>query len=558
VRSRNSFLKLYLIIGSCIALVILSWLILTPSLSKTSVLGLYSIARFVAICVLFLWLIILTFGSFFVKKDFVILLINKVIISKWVYYASIIISILFLLILLNSFFQFFHVSTVLLARILPILIFIFLFSLETTIFHNLYLGRKVLNLIPIPLISYENKVNLLVLIVMIGFSIAVGYHYFQGAYLLKPYPQNTFLFRPDDRFNDFYNPVRGSADLDPFRPDKISYKGGYPPFGYLVAYLFSLVKPWTISLLLFIITFFISFLYLMRYFLFRQKKRIDLRDYISLFVLTFLTYPILFAIDRANFDLIICIMLFLFVLFYQKKKILLSTVFLGIAIAIKPFAGLFILLYLFDKEYKAALILLFNVLVLTVISLSLFKDGLFIESQKFLLDFSSAGKLIVSGSIAHFSSDLYNFLIILISGILRLFNSEVSLISNSIFKLSYTIFALSVTIGFSIYCWKNSQPFWKKLLILTCLIILLPFASGDYRLTYLFPPLFLFLSSKEKGTHDFLLIILFGLLLIPKNYYTLNIDQNIGMLLNPIIIVLILTTGIKNRVIQDNTTFEKK
>lgn len=118
----------------------------------------------------------------------------------------------------------------------------------------------------------EKKIEVLILVIVVGFALAVGFHYFQGFYLGKPYPQNTFLFRPDDKFNDFFNPVRGSEDLDPFRPDKITYMGGYPPFGYLLAYLFSLIVPRTLSWFIFILSFFLAFFFLLRYFLFGRKN----------------------------------------------------------------------------------------------------------------------------------------------------------------------------------------------------------------------------------------------------------------------------------------------
>ncbi len=556
MNSKNKIVKLYLIMGICLAFIILCWLVFTSSLSSTRFLGHYSAFRFVAILAVGICLIVFSLGLLFIKKDLIILIFSKLLISKWIYFATLYFLILSLILLINNSINLFAIPSFYFERILPIIIFVFLLTLLTVICHSIYSGNGDCFSSSIPMISPEKKINLIVLMILVGFSIAVIYHYFQGVYLLKPYPQNTFLFQPDDRFNDFLNPVKGSSDLNPFRPDKITYKGGYLPFGYLVAFLFSLIKPWTISLIVFVLTFFFSFLHIMRLFLFGDKRRIDLRDYLSLFVLTFLSYPIIFAIDRANFDLIICIMLFLFVLFYQKRKIVFSTVFLGIAIAIKPFAGLLILLYVIDKEYKAAAILLFNVLLLTILSLSLFKDGLIIEIQKFITDFTSAGKMIMSGSIAHFSSDLYNFLNILVAGFSQLFNIEKSAFSNSIFKLSYTIFSIIIIIGFSIYLLKNRQPLWKKLLILTCLMILLPFASGDYRLIYFFPPLLLFLSSKDKNIHDYHLTILFGLLLIPKNYFTLNIDQNIGMLINPIIIILILITAISNRPFVGKKTFD--
>ena len=223
-----------------------------------------------------------------------------------------------------------------------------------------------------------------------------------------------------------------------------------------------------------------------------------------------------------------------------------STIILGIAIAIKPFVGLFLLIYLYDKKYKEAGILLLNVFLLTVLSLSLFHDGLFIETQKYLNEMFIVSKAITGGAILRFSSDLYSFLVILTPRVYKLFRYVINPLTNSGFQLVYSMFAF-ITLGcFVLFLWKKHQAFWKTLLILTGLAILLPYSSGDYRLTYLFPPLVLFITNDEKSNFDLPIIILWGLLLVPKNYYTLAGEQNIGMLLNPILIVLILILSLFN------------
>ena len=98
----------------------------------------------------------------------------------------------------------------------------------------------------------RDRVRLLALIILGGLVAALIFHGVMRFGLQTGYPQNTFLFRADDRFNDFYNPLRGSFDLDPYNPDRIGYIGGYLPFGYFITYLFSLVQPPERSLLLFL------------------------------------------------------------------------------------------------------------------------------------------------------------------------------------------------------------------------------------------------------------------------------------------------------------------
>ncbi|WP_287726968.1 hypothetical protein [Microcystis sp. M061S2] len=47
------------------------------------------------------------------------------------------------------------------------------------------------------------KIKLISTIIVIGFAIAVFYHYSMGAYLGHRFPVNSFLLTPNDKFNDF-------------------------------------------------------------------------------------------------------------------------------------------------------------------------------------------------------------------------------------------------------------------------------------------------------------------------------------------------------------------
>ncbi len=64
----------------------------------------------------------------------------------------------------------------------------------------------------------------------------------------------------------------------------------------------------------------------------------------------------------------------------------------------------------------------------------------------------------------------------------------------------------------------------------------------DYRLVFLLLPLGLFVREGKPSRYDLLLCWLFGCLLIPKNYLILDQDRNIGMLLNPLLLLLLTIT----------------
>jgi hypothetical protein len=90
----------------------------------------------------------------------------------------------------------------------------------------------------------------------------------------------------------------------------------------------------------------------------------------------------------------------------------------------------------------------------------------------------------------------------------------------------------------------KNYPFWRKLLTVILMMILFPQSSADYRLLMLYPPLILFLALEESNPFDYIFIGLFGLILIPKAYVILESDVNIGILLNPILLVLLLIVSV--------------
>lgn len=391
----------------------------------------------------------------------------------------------------------------------------------------------------------ESKINLLILIIVVGFSISVFYHYIQGAYLGKPYPSNTFLFIPGDKFNDFYNCVRTSSDLNPFVPGKIY---SYLPFSSFIFYLFSLIRPWELSWCLFIGSFFIIFILMVKHYLFGLRTKLSTYQSLVIFILVFLTYPILFALDRSNIDLLICTTLLLFTLTYERQKFYISTIFLALAIAIKPLSMVYAIPYIIQNKFKPVLLLIFNVALLTGVSLSLFKDGILIETQKFFIATLTQSRAVTEGNIFHFSSDLHNLLIINIKFISSLFGAEINLLGNPQFILYYTIVAIIIFILLVIYIWKNPSPFWKTVALLTIFIILFPYSTNDYRLTYLFIPLLMYLKSNDKSRLDMPMIIVWGLLLIPKNYLNIGSgDQNIGMIINPLLLMSLLILLVYDR-----------
>jgi hypothetical protein len=129
-------------------------------------------------------------------------------------------------------------------------------------------------------------------IIVIGFAIAVFYHYSMGAYLDHRFPVNTFLFTPKDKFNDFWNMVKFIKELNPYRSDVYIF-GIYYPLVELFFFPFTLFKSRDLALLVFLSIFLVCWLFFIIK-NFSQTNRLD--NFRDIFVISLMSYPFLFTI----------------------------------------------------------------------------------------------------------------------------------------------------------------------------------------------------------------------------------------------------------------------
>ncbi len=212
----------------------------------------------------------------------------------------------------------------------------------------------------------ETKIRVIVTIILIGFVSGVFFHYIEGVYQSLPYPHNTFLFSPVDKFNDYFV----LYDLMQYRqPYTGAFQSAQYPFLNFISYVFGLL-PRGASFIIYLSLFLYIFLIFTILYTYPDNPR---KHILEIFIITLLTYPILFTIDRGNLESLVLISLFAFVYFYQKRKYLLSTLFLSFAIAMKLFPIVFLVLYLSDKKYKEIFLTGLLTGLLTIISLLFLK-----------------------------------------------------------------------------------------------------------------------------------------------------------------------------------------
>ncbi|MGD0281873.1 MAG: glycosyltransferase family 87 protein [Dissulfurispiraceae bacterium] len=403
----------------------------------------------------------------------------------------------------------------------------------------------------------SRKVSCIALIVFSGFILATLFNMFAPILLNKGYPYNTFLFTPADRYMDFVN-IWGFFDS---KLSAMLHARGlhftYNPFAGSIAYLFALL-PVRISLFVFNLLFSVYFIMYNKSFLFVSKDKVN--SIINIGVLSFLSYPFLFAFDRGQFEVYVYIFLSLFMWFYINKKDIPAVIFLAAAIAMKIHPAVFIVLFLKDRKYKEAIMTLGGVLVLSVLSLLLLKDsnitlgeitqGLAFYSKAYVEGSANSPNVACGLGFGH---SLF--------GIIRLLGQSLApswyFPNIRLIMQMYMLFALGFFSLIAAYIIFIEKTVWRQAALLVFSFNLLPYVSGDHKMLYLYIPLLLFANSNEETPFNKWYIILFGLLLIPKAYYFFgglisdsgNPDISISIVISPLLLlifcILIVYEGFK-------------
>lgn len=384
-----------------------------------------------------------------------------------------------------------------------------------------------------------NKVLLLSSIVLVGFVFAVIFYYVMGFYLLKPYPFNTFLLQPSIAFSDFADMMPLVKDFAPF--NRHSYWVNYFPLAYILLFPFSFIKPLILSYLLFISGFLSSLTFMnTKYFYCKTLTKIE--NFQNIFILTALSYPVLSVLDRGNFDMILFIFFAAFIFLFKKEKYLLSAVVLAVMNAIKPFTLIFLVLFLFKKRFKE---LFFNIIITTLLVIGgfmLLHGNFFDQVSTLILNLASFQQKYIY-SLTYWgmgnTSSLFSCLKILFC----IFPSN-PIISTALLAKIYTYLSLFATIITILFA-SREKVFWKQISLLTLYMLLIPQIIFDYKLIFLFIPIYLFINAKEKSRFDLTYIILFGLLLIPKHYFIIDLLDHMNKLtlsaiINPLIMIIFI------------------
>ncbi len=417
-------------------------------------------------------------------------------------------------------------------------------------------------------IARTEKIQIVSSIVIIGFVLAVFYNYFMGSYLEYGYPLNTFLVNPEDKFADFLKPLNCGKTLSPYLRRGVEntcmpISVVYYPFGELFFYPFSKIpgKSLWIFLGIFLIGWFV---FIVKNFA-QNEKSANLRD---LFIISLISYPFLFTLDRANLESYVFLLVAGFCYFYNsanKYISLLACISLSLAIAIKPFPAFFLLLLVKEKKWKNILFIIASSIIVNIASALYLKDGIWanflgvINSQKEFISDYVVGNMgwYYGHSILGLLKCIFSAILYFCASIGLLKKADIIMIVHNWPRELFTVSSIISVIIILFVTWYilfKEKEFWKIVALIVFIMLLTPLASADYRLLYIFLPMAFFVNSLQKTKYDSFYTVLFGLLLVPKSYMFHTTKESLvllGVLVEPLLMIffayLIIKDGLKSK-----------
>ena len=235
----------------------------------------------------------------------------------------------------------------------------------------------------------------------------------------------------------------------------------------------------------------------------------DKESFLVVMLALSLSFPVLFALERANLINLAFALTIFFISFYKdERKVVreVSLLALALAFALKIYPAIFGLLLIKDKRWKeAARTCVYAVVAFVAPFLAYGKESLFIFIR----------------NLRNFSNDslengyAYNFSL---SGIIRLIGRALGFEANSVF----VVVILAIVVIMWLIMFSQTEAKWKEYMALSVIMIMIPNPSATYTLIFLIPAFICFCDSlssrdgRDTGDKtDIVMGILLGILFAP-------------------------------------------
>lgn len=334
---------------------------------------------------------------------------------------------------------------------------------------------------------------------------------------------NIFFIKTNNYMADYYNVINYSSSQDPYlfgQIDNMPHEHAYPPLTYVVFYLLSkLAGPFN---LLSASSAFFMFIFSAMFYLFLFDSYKGEKVYkFAISTLMMLSSIFIFSYERGNTIILTSLLTSFFVLNYNSEnKVIkeLSFIALAVAAALKAYPAVLGILLIFDKKYKEA----FRLIIY----------GLIFSFFPFVLLNGSFSNIPIWLKNLTLNSNAYNY------GIFPRFNFRfwASHISDVEYKtFIYGVFS-KIDIILSVVALVMAffqKQWWKKIMQLLLIAVILPVNSAEYTGLYLFIGMILFFNEENHNKFDWIYLILFILILNPFQvmYNKGQVEWNITVLM---------------------------
>jgi Glycosyltransferase family 87 len=378
----------------------------------------------------------------------------------------------------------------------------------------------------------ETRRTIYCTVVAYGFVASVLWHFMAGMFYGVPTPWNSFLPAPISRFSDFY---QIHSDWVRFHFGGVAYGLLYFPSTYLLVDPFTFFPTAYVAVAVFLAiccTFFAWYSYIS---LKSDNGWATARD---MLLGCFLSYPFIFLVHTANLEFFVAMFVALFFFFYQRQQFRVAGFFLAFAISMKLMPGVFLVLLVSDRRYRMILSILAWITLLSLASLLIFEGGIRDGLSSYLSNFNQSQRMYFDLMVMR--GDGNNFGHSLLNGARVLFPGAFPDMSPVL--MPYAAFA---AITFSIVSYlvvMRETEFWRKICLLTLCLDLLPYTSTDYKLIYPVLAAYLFINKRAAEPSDPYVAILFGLIVIPKGYFTIGsiAYKTVGIAATPALMTVLL------------------
>ncbi|OGT06297.1 MAG: hypothetical protein A2103_00495 [Gammaproteobacteria bacterium GWF2_41_13] len=360
------------------------------------------------------------------------------------------------------------------------------------------------------------KIRLMSLFILVGFISGL---FFAATKVHHGYPYATFLFKPGARFNDFYGMLPSiktfSYCLSPIYYFPLTFWLLYP----LTLFHSSHHAFYIYSALFCTYSYFFMMINTNSY----QHEFNRIERHINLIILTFLSFPMLYCLDRGNLESLLFIFLSLSISCFYYKRYYWSSLFLAVAICFKFYPVVFLVLFLKEKRFKEFFTCIALTGILTFLALASLHGGIIDNIKCFLAsDSGVAYESALLAGVRQSGTIMAPIKVVLLHFISLHGSVDTAVFKHYLFIIVpyYNIASVLLSGLLALYILFFEKTFWKQVSILTMMTILFPAMSYDYKFIHLLIPFVLFAAApSEKAIFGKIYLILFAILFIPKNYY---------------------------------------